>query len=104
MIEARLLPQNGTTSQSSIASPGNGACRDKCGDVHVGILPAAVHHPESVGVPNLRTDGEDGPRMGLGISSWLRGLMSHRHSNSRIFQLESSNNSRGNLQLVPTVP
>ena len=103
MVEPRSLPQFGSKNQSFIAGAGNGSGRNKCGDVHVGIWnPPATDRP-SHAVSHLRADGQNGPRLAMGIRSMLSGLMSHRHSNSRVLQAETGHNARVDLRVVPVV-
>lgn len=103
MIEPRSLPQIGSKNQGVVAGSSNGAGGNQRRNVHAGILTAAVHDRKSGAVSHLRADGENGPRLGLGIESLLFRAMSYRHSDTRFFQSEGSSNGSGNLQLVPAV-
>lgn len=103
MIEARLLPHSGSKDQSFIACAGNGPGRNQCGDVHVGVFDPPASNRPSHAVSHLRADGQDGPRLAMGIWPMLSSLMPNLHGNLRVIQPPSRSNDGVNLHVVPVV-
>lgn len=103
MLDARSLPQFGTSLEIGSVGSSNRSSGNHGRSLHAGIFAAPVSTRPSHAVSHVRTDGANGPRLAVGIRSLLYRFMSYRNGNSRLVSYAGRHNNGVNLQLVPAV-